>query len=121
MRLAFAIHAFAQSYLAQQHDGAGFQHAGANSLQHVAAGLPLQHDAVDAVAIENMGEQQPGRTGADDGDLGAHEGILAEHDLFGKPASAPGSCPRAGLFRIMLYPAIPIASTKARRTAGGWP
>ncbi len=54
MRPTFAIHALAQSNLAQQRDSAGFQHARANPIQHVAAGLPFQHDAVDAVAIENM-------------------------------------------------------------------
>ena len=28
--------------------------------------------------------------------------LLAGHDHFGKPASTPGSSPRAGFFRIML-------------------
>jgi hypothetical protein len=32
----------------------------------------------------------------------AQSKILVEHDLFGKPASTPGSSPRAGFFRIML-------------------
>jgi hypothetical protein len=35
------------------------------------AALAFQHDAVDAVAPENMGEQQPGRTAADDRYLGS--------------------------------------------------
>ena len=52
---ALAVHALAEADLAQQRDAAGLQHAGANPLQHVGAGLPLQHDAVDAVAIENVG------------------------------------------------------------------
>jgi len=30
------------------------------------------------------------------------EGILVEHDLFGKPDSIPGSSPGTGIFRIML-------------------
>ena len=66
MRMPFAVHARAQADLAQQRDGAGFEHAGANPLQHMGAGLPLQHDAVDAVAVENMGKQQSGRAAADD-------------------------------------------------------
>ena len=72
MRRAFAVHALAEADFAQQRDGAGLQHAGANPLQHVGAGLPLQHDAVDAVAIENMREQQAGGPAADDGDLCTH-------------------------------------------------
>ena len=53
--MPLAIHAGAQSDLAQKRDSAGLQHAGTNTLQHVGAALPLQHDAVDAVSIENMG------------------------------------------------------------------
>ncbi len=91
MGCAFAVHALAEPDFAQQRDGAGLQHAGANPFQHVRAGLALQHDAVDAVAVENMGEQQAGRPAADDGDLCSHQ------------------------------PAIPIASTNSRRTSAGWP
>ena len=91
MGLAFAIHAFAEPNLAQQRNGAGLEHAGANPFQHVRAGLALQHDAIDAVAVENVGEQQARRPAADDGDLCTHQ------------------------------PLIPIASTNSRRTSAGWP
>jgi hypothetical protein len=44
--------------------------------------LPFRHDAVDAVAIENVGQQQAGRAAADDRRLGSRRhfaGLLA-HD-----------------------------------------
>ena len=71
MGMALAVHARAQPDLAQEVDGPGFQHAGANPRQHMGAALALQDDAVDAVATENMGEQQAGRAAADDRHLGS--------------------------------------------------
>ena len=63
MRMAFAVHARAEPDLAQQLDGARLQHAGADAPEHVGAALPLQHDAVDAVAMEDVRQEQarPGR------------------------------------------------------------
>ncbi len=66
MGMTFAVHAGAQSDLAQQRDASGLQHAGANPRQHVGAALAFEHDAVDAVATEDMGKQQSGRAAADD-------------------------------------------------------
>jgi len=66
MGMPFAIHALAQSDLAQQRDGAGLQHAGANPLQHMAAALSFQDNAVDAVAVKNMRQEQASGTAADD-------------------------------------------------------
>ena len=62
-------------------DRARFEHAGANALQHMGLRLPLEHDAVDSVALQHMRKQQAGRSAADDrdlsaGDLGAHDGVL---------------------------------------------
>ncbi len=82
VRRPFAVHARAEADLAQKRDGAGLEHAGANPLQHVGAGLPLQHDAIDAVAVENMGEQQSGRATADNGDLRAHDGLIFIQSLL---------------------------------------
>jgi hypothetical protein len=50
---------------------AGLQHPGANSLQHMAAALSFQENAVDAVAVKNMGQEQTGRAVADDRHLGS--------------------------------------------------
>ena len=89
MGMAFAVHAGAQSDLAQQRDAPGLQHAGANPRQHMGAALAFEHDAVDAVATENMGKQQSGRAAADDRYLGsgrwshcrlAHSRLLNRHD-----------------------------------------
>src|SRR5215472_9179163 len=71
MGMPLAIHSLAQSDLPQQRDGAGLQHPGANSLQHMAAALSFQENAVDAVAVKNMGQEQTRRAAADDRHLGS--------------------------------------------------
>src|SRR5262249_59438213 len=75
-----AIHAPAQSDLPQKLDAARLQHAGTNSLQHMGAALPFQYNAVDAVSIEKMGQQQARGATADDRHLGSrrhYRGLLA--------------------------------------------
>jgi hypothetical protein len=47
------------------------QHAGSDARQHVGAILALDDDGIDAARMQQLSEQQPGRSGADDGDLGA--------------------------------------------------
>ncbi len=54
-----------------QIDGALLEHAGAHATLDVVTAPRLQHDAIDARAIEKMREKQSRRTGADDGDLRA--------------------------------------------------
>ena len=66
MGMALTVHAGAEPDLAQQRDRARFQHAGANPLEHILPGLPLQDDAVDAVLVQDMRQQQPCRAAADD-------------------------------------------------------
>ena len=80
--MPLAIHARAKSDLAQKRDGAGLQHAGANPRQHVGAALPFQHDAVDAVAMENMRQKQAGRTTADDRHLGSRRRFHCRWDSW---------------------------------------
>ena len=63
--MALAIHALAEAGRAQEIDRAGLQHAGANAAQDMRPALPLEHDTVDAVEIEHVREQQPGRAAAD--------------------------------------------------------
>ena len=69
--MALAIHAPAEADGAQEVDRARLQNAGANPLQDIRPALPFQHDAVDAVEMENMGQKQPGRAAADDCYLGS--------------------------------------------------
>jgi hypothetical protein len=71
MRMAFPVHARAEPDLAQQRDGAGLEYPGADATEHVGAALPLQDDALDAVAMENVRQEQAGRTAADDRHLGS--------------------------------------------------
>src|ERR1700694_257734 len=69
--MSLTIHARAKSDLTQKLNGAGLQHASPNSSQHMGAALPFQYDGVDAVSIENMGQQQAGWATADDCRLGS--------------------------------------------------
>ena len=69
---AFAVHARADAGLVEQIHRALLDDAGADAAEHIVAGLPLQDDVVDAGAVQQLPEQQAGRAGADDGDLGAH-------------------------------------------------
>jgi hypothetical protein len=40
--------------------------------QHVRPLVPLEHDARDPRAVQDLAEQQAGRAAADDGHLGVH-------------------------------------------------
>jgi hypothetical protein len=53
----------------EQLDRALLEHAGANSRQNIGAILALEDDGIDAVHMQQLREQQAGRSGADDGDL----------------------------------------------------
>ena len=48
------------------------EHAGAHALLDVLARARLEDDRLDALQVEQVGQQQPGRAGADDPDLGVH-------------------------------------------------
>ena len=68
----FAVHARADAGLVEQIDRDLLDHAGADAAEHVVAGVPLEDDVVDAGLVQQLAEQQAGRTGADDGDLRPH-------------------------------------------------
>jgi hypothetical protein len=72
MGMALAIHPLSEANRAQQIDRSGLQNAGPNPVQHMLAALPLDHDAIDAVSIEDMGQKQSGRPAADDCHLRSH-------------------------------------------------
>ncbi len=69
---AFAPQPLVQAELAHQIDGALLQHAGAHAVFHIGAAARFQHDAVDALAIEQMREEQARGARADDDDLRVH-------------------------------------------------
>ena len=81
--LAFAVHALAALRLAHQRGEAVLQHAGADAAEHVLAALPLQHDGVDALQVQQLRQQQPRRAAADDANLGLHACLL--HGVVTRP------------------------------------
>ncbi len=73
---AFVAHAFAREALADadlrhEIDRALLEDARAHALDHVLLAAVLDDDRVDALPVEQVPEHEPGRTCADDGDLGA--------------------------------------------------
>ena len=84
MRVTFAIHAFAGARIAQNLNGAEFEHPGADAFQHIGFRLPLDDDAVDSVAVQQMREEQASRAAADDRDLSARH----VHSLWIVPANS---------------------------------
>ncbi len=82
----------ADAGLVQQVDGDLLQHAGANAAEHVLGGLALEDDGVDAGLVQQLAEQQAGRAGADDGDLGSHGDVSCHgRSLGAAPGRRPGS------------------------------
>jgi hypothetical protein len=71
----------AQTDLAQQRDGAVLQYAGADARQHVGATLLFQYDAIDAISVENMRQQQTGRAAADDRHLRSRRRVHRRSEL----------------------------------------
>ncbi|CKY54977.1 Uncharacterised protein [Mycobacterium tuberculosis] len=60
---------FRDADLVQKADGALFEHARADPRQDVVAVLALENDVVDAVAVQQLSEQQTRRASADDRNL----------------------------------------------------
>ena len=69
-----AVQPLADAVLGQDVDGAVLDDAGADPRLDVLARPVLDDDRLDAVLGEDLGEEESGGTGADDGDLGAHAG-----------------------------------------------
>ena len=72
VQLTVAVHSLAHASRPQQLDGTPLEHASAYAAQHVLAGVPLQHDALDPVPVQDLREQQPGRAASDNRNLGLH-------------------------------------------------
>ncbi|MDT4867854.1 hypothetical protein FQZ97_1027850 [compost metagenome] len=69
---AFGVHALAHARFVHQVGGHLLQHSGADAAEHVVGRLALQNDGVDAGLVQQLAEQQAGRTCTDDGNLGTH-------------------------------------------------
>ena len=68
-----AVQALADAGLGQDVDRALLEDAGTDALLDVGAAAGLEHDGLNALAREQVAEEQAGRPGADDADLGAHQ------------------------------------------------
>ena len=66
------MQALADARVGEEVDRALLEQPGAHALLDVLAAAALEHDRLDALAVQQVAEQQPGGAGADDGDLGAH-------------------------------------------------
>ena len=60
----------------QRVHGALLEHAGPHPVLDVLAAAGLEHDGLDAAQPQQVGEQEPGRPGADDCDLSTHAPLL---------------------------------------------
>jgi hypothetical protein len=87
---AFGVEPAPDAGLVEKLHRALLEHAGANAAEHMLAAAPFQHDRVDAGALEQLRQQQPGRTRPDDGDLYPHccppGGIVARAASWRKTA-----------------------------------
>ena len=87
--VALALEPVGQPDLAQQVDGRLLEDAGADPGGDVLLRPGLDHHRLDALAVEQVGEQHPGRPGPDDRDLGA----LLRHGSSTPSAGGPGRGP----------------------------
>ncbi|SVK54358.1 Uncharacterised protein [Acinetobacter baumannii] len=68
----FPPHPLPQSGLLEQIDGPLFEHPGANGRFHRLPAARFQHHRFHTLQVQQMGQHQAGRTGADDHNLCAH-------------------------------------------------
>src|SRR5205823_12882735 len=67
---AFASHSVADAGRAQEVGRSLFEHAGAHARLDVVPAAGLEHDGLDALEMEKVGQHEPGWAGADDANLG---------------------------------------------------
>ena len=66
----------ADAHLVEEVDGWLFQHSGADPVFDVVAVAGLENHGIDALQVQQVGQCQPRRSGADHRDLLAHGGLL---------------------------------------------
>ena len=72
MNQALKLQPRADTGIVQQIDAALLQHARPNAMLDIVASTILDHRRFDPLPLQQMSQQQAGRSGADDPDLGAH-------------------------------------------------
>jgi hypothetical protein len=68
---AFALEAGTEARHIEEIDRTLFQHAGSHAAFDIVATAILDNDGFDPIAVKQVRQQQPGRTGSDDANLGA--------------------------------------------------
>jgi hypothetical protein len=84
---AFAPHALADAGIVQQLLRAVFQHAGADTVLDIRAGTRFEYDRLDALKVQQMRQQQPGRTCPHDTNLRPHPAPPATRTVAGAAAA----------------------------------
>ncbi len=70
---ALGVHALAHAGAFQQVHRRLLEDAGADAAEHVVGAALLDDHGGDAGSVQQRAQQEAGRAGADDGDLGAHD------------------------------------------------
>ncbi|MNF27495.1 hypothetical protein D3C84_81500 [compost metagenome] len=83
MHQSLGVHALTHASLTQQLYHALFKYPGANASEHVIRCLAFKDEGVDTSVVQQLAEEQSGRTGADNGDLG----FQRFHCFYGSQAS----------------------------------
>ena len=66
MNQAFAMRPLAGAHFIEQSHRSFLQQSGADTAEHIVRGLALQNDVVDAMAVQQLPEQQSRRSRAND-------------------------------------------------------
>ena len=74
---AVGVHPRADAGLVQEIHRDLFDDAGAHAAEHVLRGLPFKDDVGNAVFVQQLPQQQSGRTRADNDDLSSHKRMAA--------------------------------------------
>jgi hypothetical protein len=78
MDFPFPVHPIPTLSLTQQFSKTLLQDTSPDAAQHILSTLPLQHDGVDALQMEQLGQQQSGGSATDDANLGFHVSLSPE-------------------------------------------
>src|SRR6185369_1397582 len=78
MHQSFALEPVANAHTGEQLHGTLLEHAGANTLFNVLAGVHLENDGIDAFQMQEVRKNESGGTGSDDSNLCAFSHRLAD-------------------------------------------
>src|SRR5262245_5151495 len=73
---ALALKSLADTHRREQVHGSLLEYTCTHTIDHVVAATVLDDDRIDAIEMQQMPEEQAGRTGADDADLCSQNPVL---------------------------------------------